>query len=212
MNIYQVIRNRILILCFSLSIVSLWANAEEETVTTGIEIIENSPSLEVPKWSDEFEEADIVNNALFDFLKEHIVPYFKKNTQERKGEDRLHLWLMGKTDESKESEEVMITAHSKCSWLTPTERRFNNPNEYNTTYVTVISGTVVFIIDYTNDRKSSLIRPNGRRYKPNRDYWKPSSGIFDEEALWWINVSDDRLILDEFKEGQGNVFDGWKIK
>ena len=109
-----------------------------------LDVREDYPSLsELPEWSKDFEEAEINNRALRNYLKEKIIPYFE-NT-EGKGEDRLFVTFTGEKDVN--GEKVNITAMSKCGTCSGMEQSFNDPDENNKTYVTVVSGVVVFLVN-----------------------------------------------------------------
>ncbi len=162
---------------------------------------------ELPEWSKDFEEAEINNRALRDYLEEKIIPYFEN--VEGKGEDRLFVTFTGEKDAN--GEKVRIIAMDKCLTCSGVEQSLNNPDENNKTYATVISGVVVFLInENTNRAVSQLITPTGKRYIPNPEYWIPKIVIHDEAGFWQLHVTDDNIKLDWFQGGESDVFSKWK--
>ena len=170
-----------------------------------LDVREDAPSLsELPEWSKDFEEAEINNRTLRNYLKEKIIPYFE-NT-EGKGEDRLFVTFTGEKDVN--GEKVNITAMSKCGTCSGMEQSFNDPDENNKTYVTVVSGVVVFLVN--ESEVSQLITPLGKRYIPNPEYWIPLVIVCDPVGEWQLHVTDGNIKLDWFRRGEGDVFSKWK--
>ena len=163
--------------------------------------------FELPEWGKDFEVAEINNRALRDYLEEKIIPYFKNI--EVKGENRLFVTFTGEKDTN--GEKVRIIAVDNCRTYSGIERTLNNPDENNKTYVTVISGVVVFLINKnTNRAVSQLITPMGKRYVPNPEYWTPLIIIKEEAGYWQVHVTDDNIKLDWFQGGESDVFSKWK--
>lgn len=212
MNIFQVLHHKIRqcvngIIVINCLLVSAVGTAGEITDSSVIEILEGSPLFELPEWSESFELAEIRNSSLLDFLKEKIIPYFDRAGS--KGENRLYLEFNGNHDDN--GEEVIIIAKSNCETCSATEFRFNNPEEYNKTYVTIISEVVVFLVDLNNRYEpTQLIKPLGESYRPNPKYWRAPMSIHDEEGIWLVHATDNGIVLKWFAKGEGEVFREWR--
>lgn len=173
----------------------------------GLIIIENKPT-DPPAWSEAFEEADINNTALVEFLTQKIIPYFKRAGN--KGEHRIYIYFRDLEDNEICGEYVKIVAEKNCEYCNYLDYELNNPKEHNTTYVTLIDNIVIFLIDETKELSSKFIKPSGNRYKTNPVYWKKYLCISESDGEWELIATKDQIHRIWFYPGEGGLFSKWK--
>lgn len=173
----------------------------------GLIIIENKPT-DPPAWSEEFEEGEINNTALAEFLNQKIIPYFKRAGN--KGEHRIYIYFRDLEDNEICGEYVKIVAEKNREYCNYPDYKLNNPKEHNITYVKRIDNIFIFLIDETKELSSKFIKPSGNRYKTNPEYWKVYFSVCEPEGGWELIATKDQIHRIWFYPAVGGLFSKWK--
>lgn len=188
------------------------AKADEGSIT----IIETWPT-DTLALSEEFEEGEINNTDLVEFLTQKIIPYFKRAGN--KGEHRIYIYFRdieeGDIEEGEIcGEYVTIIAETNCEYCYYKDCLLNDPKEHNTTYVSRIDNVIILLVDETQDLSSMFIKPLGKKHKMNSLYWKKNPSIrgpiVREPAAWWELIATKDQIHRVWFYPVADLFWKWK--